>query len=277
MASVGRITATITWTGNAHERGTYVLNIACTDDGNSNVAIAPTTLTWTLLNKFGDIINSREDVAIDTPTSSEDVVLSGADLALVHGETADKVIRVFIVEGTYDCDLTGGELPLRAREYFTLENFEVGVGGAATPAGVSAEDVVFTPSGGISAANVGAALRELDDEKAAVAGSMGAWGAPVEKTIASGVAALDGEGYYEIDTEADADSDILAQLTGLVNGDEVILKPTNDARTVVVTNGANLILNNGADFTMNSIYDRMKLQCIGTDKCVELSRSSGGG
>jgi len=111
---------------------------------------------------------------------------------------------------------------------------------------------------------------------AGAAGSIGAWGSPTEVTIASGVAALTSEGYYSIDTETDADSDLLTQITGLSDGDEVILKAENDARTVVVTNGAYIKMNNGADFTMNSIYDRIRLQCIGSDICVELSRSSGG-
>jgi hypothetical protein len=252
-----------------------VFNIACGDDGNDGAAIAPKTLTWTLLNKPGDIINDREDEVVASPTASEDVVLSGADLALISGETASKVIRVFIVEGTYDCDLTGGELPLKARIYFTLENYEVGDGGTATLAGADAEDIAFTPYGGLAAVSVGAALRELDDEKGA-AGAIGAWGVPTEKTIVSGVVTLNGEGYYEIDTEGDADSDTVTQILGLIDGDEVIWKPANDGRTVIVANGANIILNNGADFTLNSIYDRMRLQCIGSNKCVELSRSSGG-
>lgn len=272
--SVGRITATLTKTsGNAHERGTYVFNIACTDDGAADAAIAPKTLTWTLLNQSGDIINTKEDEAISSPTSSENVVLSNADLALISGETASKVTRVFIVEGTYDCDLTGGELPLKARSYFTLENYEVGDGGTATLAGADAEDIAFTPYGNIAASNVGAAIRELDDEKGAA--GTGAWGVPTEVTIASGVAALSGEGYYTIDTEADVGSDPLTEISGLSNGDQAILTPENDARTVVVTHGAYIKLNNEANFTMNSIYDTICLQQRGS-VCVELYRTSGG-
>ena len=105
---------------------------------------------------------------------------------------------------------------------------------------------------------------------------VGVWGSSSEVTIVSGVAALSGEGYYGIDTESDDASDALTQVTGLVDGDEIILKPENDARTVVVTHGTNLKLSNGANFTMNSAYDRIRLQCIGSDTCVELSRSSNG-
>lgn len=107
--------------------------------------------------------------------------------------------------------------------------------------------------------------------------ALGAWGLPTEVTIASGVAAVSGEGYYSLDTEGDAGSDDLTQITGLNVGDEVILMAANDARTVVAKAGANLLLGGGADFTLNNIYDRLRLQCIGANKCVELSRCSGGG
>jgi len=105
----------------------------------------------------------------------------------------------------------------------------------------------------------------------------GLWGVPTEITIVSGIAILPGQGYYEIDTEGDTDSDNLTQITGLVNGDEIILKSANDARTVVVVEGAYLKLNNEANFTINSIYDRIRLQCIGSDICVELGNRSSGG
>jgi len=126
MAAIGRISVTITKlsSGNAHERGTYVLNIACTDDGAGGVSIAPKTLTWTLLDRFSCIINNRENVAILSPSSSEIVTLYDADLALASGETSSLVQRIFFVEGTYDSALIGGgELPLKGLLAFDIINY----------------------------------------------------------------------------------------------------------------------------------------------------------
>ena len=105
----------------------------------------------------------------------------------------------------------------------------------------------------------------------------GAWGPSSEVTISlAGVAALPGQGYFTIDTNADDATDDLTQITGLDDGDVILIAPNNDARTVVVKNGANMYLCTGADFTMNNTKDRMVLQHIGANVMVELSRSSGG-
>lgn len=105
---------------------------------------------------------------------------------------------------------------------------------------------------------------------------MGAWGSSSEATISSGVVALSGEGYYTIDTEGDAASDELTQITGLAVGDEIVLKPEDGARTVVVKNGTYLKLQDEKDFTMNNAYDVIKLQCIATDTCREITRVNAG-
>jgi len=107
--------------------------------------------------------------------------------------------------------------------------------------------------------------------------SVGVWDSSSEITIsAGGVAALSNEGYFTIDTNGDIASDDLTQITGLADGDEIIIGPNNDARTVVLKNGANLILCRGYDFILNNTKDRIRLQDIGSDILVELSRSSGG-
>lgn len=107
-------------------------------------------------------------------------------------------------------------------------------------------------------------------------GSTGAWGSATAKTISGGIVATDGEGYYSIDTEGAAASDALDKLTGLADGDEVILKAANDARTVVVTNGTYIKTEQGVDCSLNNVYDGIRLQCIGSDTCVERGRSSPG-
>lgn len=95
---------------------------------------------------------------------------------------------------------------------------------------------------------------------------------PRSATIASGVAALTGPGAWSLDTESSAASDDLTQLTGLADGEQVTIRPANDARTIVVKKGTYIKLQ-GVDFTMESQYDRIVLECIGSDTVVEISRS----
>ncbi len=112
---------------------------------------------------------------------------------------------------------------------------------------------------------------------ASTGGSTGEWGASTEITLsAGGIATLTGQGSYTIDTNADGATDDMVQILGLAVGDEVIVAPDNDARTVVVKNGVNLILCRETDFIMNNTGDRMILQGLGAGVVVELSRSSGG-
>ncbi len=103
------------------ENGSYVINIATADE--DGVAKAPVTLNWTWTDKRGQtIINSRKEVAITSPTASEDVVLDDADCAALSGETASELTRLFTVQGTYNSTLGNG-LHLSAQCYVTLDNF----------------------------------------------------------------------------------------------------------------------------------------------------------
>ena len=104
-------------------------------------------------------------------------------------------------------------------------------------------------------------------------GGAPAWGDPTELTISGGIVIVtSGVYHYLVDTEGDAASDDLTRITGLTNGDEVIIRPAHDDRSVVIKNGTYLKI--GPDFTMNSIYDTMKLLCIGGDVCQQIARSS---
>ncbi len=100
------------------------------------------------------------------------------------------------------------------------------------------------------------------------------WGPAAAETIASGIVDVSYAGRVSVDTEAAAASDDLDKITGLNDGDMVILEAANDARSVVVKDGAYLKLQ--SDFTLNNQYDRITLQCIGSDTCVEISRSNNG-
>ena len=67
-------------TSTAVEGSTFVINIAPKDENDD--AVTPLTVTWSLQDLNRNYINSREDVSVSSPTSSEDIVLTGDDLAL---------------------------------------------------------------------------------------------------------------------------------------------------------------------------------------------------
>jgi len=70
----------------------------------------------------GNIVNSREDEVVNTPTASNDIVLSGDDLQILG--SAPKETRVFTVEGTYNGSL-GSDLPFTGKTYFVIRNLAV--------------------------------------------------------------------------------------------------------------------------------------------------------
>jgi hypothetical protein len=88
----------------AIERSTYVVHCAFTDE--DGVAVVPDTITWTLTDNIGTVINSRLDVAVAVPAAAIDIVLSGLDL-VVSGSTIGRVLTVSSVYtstlGTLPC------------------------------------------------------------------------------------------------------------------------------------------------------------------------------
>lgn len=92
-----------------------------------------------------------------------------------------------------------------------------------------------------------------------------AWGAPATKQIDGGIVTVDGEGYYSVQAETGT-SDALDRINGLAEGDIVVLKP-HTGHTITVTKGTYLKMD--ANFVLDNVYDRMTLQCIGSDICVE--------
>lgn len=103
-------------TVDADEESTYVVSAAFTDeDGDS---VVPSSVTWTLTDWLGNVVNSRENVTI-TPAASVDIVLSGDDLAIgTHG-----INRRVTVRATYNSS-AGTGLPLRAECYFQISNLK---------------------------------------------------------------------------------------------------------------------------------------------------------
>lgn len=99
----------------AQEESTYVIDIAFVDE--LGAAVAPDTMTWSLTNRQGEIINSRDGVSIGSPSSTETLVLKGDDLAIVGDK---EVMRIMTFEGTYT-STNGAGLPLRDEVGFLLE------------------------------------------------------------------------------------------------------------------------------------------------------------
>ena len=77
----------------ANEKGEYVITLAFKDE--NDVAQIPTSATWTLTKYDATVVNSREDVAIGSPTANETVTLSGNDLAILDDLNREK--RIFTV------------------------------------------------------------------------------------------------------------------------------------------------------------------------------------
>jgi hypothetical protein len=108
--------AMITLTTPAIEKSVYWITVNYVDEQNN--AIAPDVATWTLTDLEGNVINSREDVAIAAPVSSETIELSGNDLA-VDGN--DMVQRILTIEGTYTSAVYGAGKPLKIQIKFPIE------------------------------------------------------------------------------------------------------------------------------------------------------------
>lgn len=95
-----------------------------------------------------------------------------------------------------------------------------------------------------------------------------------EITISSGTITLNGAGKYVIDTEGAAATDDITAVAGLAAGDQVQLRSKNAARVPTLKKGAGVKMT--ADFTMNSIYDRIVLECHTVGTVVEISRANNG-
>ena len=88
-----------------NEKGTAVLGVAFTDEDDS--AVTPSTITWTLTDINGTIINNRDAESI-TPASSINIVMSGDDLALDAGVGDTRIVTVeWVYTSSYGVGLPG--------------------------------------------------------------------------------------------------------------------------------------------------------------------------
>jgi hypothetical protein len=109
--------AAIALDARAREQSTFIITVAITDEDDT--AVIPATLTWTLTDANGKVINSRADVEVSTPAEENVIVLKGADLQILG--TGDSELRVFTIEGTYNSN-NGSGLPIKDRATFYVDN-----------------------------------------------------------------------------------------------------------------------------------------------------------
>lgn len=98
MATVLIVTAT--------EGSTYVVTAAFTDEDGD--AVVPASITWTLTDSQGSVINERDGVEVETPAASVDILLQGADL---EADPSGGGYLLFTIDATYNSSLGSG-LPL---------------------------------------------------------------------------------------------------------------------------------------------------------------------
>ena len=100
-------------------------------------------------------------------------------------------------------------------------------------------------------------------------------GAPTELTLDAAGAITVTKGYHRVDTFGDAATDDLVTINGGVDGEMLILRAENDARSVVVKDGGNLAL--AGDFTLDNTEDTISLIYDDTlSKWLETGRSDNG-
>ena len=104
----------------AYEESTYPILFEFEDeDGN---VTSPSAMTWSLVDENNVIINSREDVAVSSPTSSETILLEGDDLALSGNYP---VTRYIIAKITYASLLGAGLVTNRMAAFTIIPVFDV--------------------------------------------------------------------------------------------------------------------------------------------------------
>ena len=95
------------------------IKVTCAWKNAAGTAVTPDSATWTLTNEDGDTVNSRSEVSISSLSTTNDIVLSGLDLAILSATENGK--RILTAEAIYDSD-EGSNLPLKDEYTFYIEN-----------------------------------------------------------------------------------------------------------------------------------------------------------
>lgn len=116
---------------------------------------------------------------------------------------------------------------------------------------------VYFPAGDVVGVTTGGALRLSVTNARSELANILSYGFDTELTIASGAVTIT-HSHHTIDTQSDAASDDLDTITGGADGDVLIIRPANTARTVVVLDSGNILVNGGR-FSMDHIEDSLTL------------------
>jgi hypothetical protein len=86
----------------AEEYSNYTVSIAFKDEvGN---AVTPTAATWTLIDGNSLVVNSKSDISISSPGSTENINLTSSELTI----SANDNKRTLIIDYTYNSDYGSG-------------------------------------------------------------------------------------------------------------------------------------------------------------------------
>lgn len=102
----------------ANERSTIKISVSFFDEDTPPKAVTPSSIDWTLSDKSGNIINSREDVSA-TPGETVVILLTGDDLIILPGE--ENPVRYITVSAIYDSS-AGSNLSLRDQIRFYIND-----------------------------------------------------------------------------------------------------------------------------------------------------------
>ena len=102
----------------AVEASSLVVTAVLTDE--DDVSVVPDSVTWTLVDASGNVINSREDVVL-SPAASVDAVLSGADLPWYGQKITDTYSIYITFKAVYDSSLENN-LPLIDEAKINIRN-----------------------------------------------------------------------------------------------------------------------------------------------------------
>ena len=100
-----------------NEKGTVILQATFADEDGQ--AATPSSVTWTLTDAFGTIINNRDGISV-TPASTITIVLTGDDLAVLDPKSLRRYVCVTAV---YDSS-AGANLSITDEYEFELKDLK---------------------------------------------------------------------------------------------------------------------------------------------------------
>ena len=102
----------------AREEGTFVIQATFADEDDAGVVCD--TLTWTLSDMDGNVLNGRSEVAITPSATTETIVLFGTDLSMVASQTNE---RLLTLHWTYSSSY-GTNLPANEQATFMIDDLK---------------------------------------------------------------------------------------------------------------------------------------------------------